>query len=266
MMQDFELARAEQQQARHYALFAGTLALSLVGLIAMAMSSLHWWRVQSHLTSDPMMAATFTAIMVIAPPVLTAFVIPWSPGGMLLQKINAQTWGFWVIVACAVFLVLYSYDTQVRWWQQQPAVAEAGVAWQQALVGVVGYIIIPALLWTPVTSGELVERIQQDRLVRNLKLQLDGEEAILRARLLQIQQYTLHQGAQMLAEQQPDVRVVLQELVAGIDANMAELGGSVHRMSGVMLPYKNIGDNDSTRAYLDYVAEALAGRRNLLDQ
>jgi hypothetical protein len=264
-MNEFEIARAEQRQYRRYALFAGTLALSLVGVLALCMSALHWWRVQSHLTSDPLMAATFTAILVLAPPVLTAFVIPWSPGGMLLQKINAQTWGFWVIVACAAFLLLYSYGVQVQWWSSQPNAVAQGVVWQQALVGIVGYIIIPALLWTPVTSGDLMEHIRQAHLVRKLELQMAGEEAILRARLWQIQQYTLHKGAQMLAEQQPDVRVVLQELVDSIDTNILELGRSVQQISSVAVPYQQAQDNDGTRAYLDYIGEALAGRK-LLDR
>jgi hypothetical protein len=69
----------------------------------------------------------------------------------------------------------------------------------------------------------------------------------------------------MLAEQQPDVRVVLQELVDSIDTNILELGRSVQQISSVAVPYQQAQDNDGTRAYLDYIGEALAGRK-LLDR
>ena len=52
-------------------------------------SAVYWWGVQSTLIPDNrVVALAFTAILVLAPPSLVSFLIPWSPGGMLLQKVN----------------------------------------------------------------------------------------------------------------------------------------------------------------------------------
>jgi hypothetical protein len=73
--------------------FTSKTLLAILALISMGGSAAYWWGVQSQLTDNRIVAIAFTAILVLAPPSLVSFLIPWSPAGMLLQKINARTWG-----------------------------------------------------------------------------------------------------------------------------------------------------------------------------
>ena len=54
--------------------------LAMLACIAMTGSAIYWWGVQSQLTSNFMVAAAFTAILVLAPPSLMSFLIENTPG------------------------------------------------------------------------------------------------------------------------------------------------------------------------------------------
>jgi hypothetical protein len=237
--------------------FSAKSLLAVLALIAMGGSAVYWWGVQSQLTSNTIVAAAFTAILVLAPPSLTSFLIPWSPGGMLLQKINARTWGYAVIISAALYLLYYSFEIQYSWWRAQPVVADTGLVLQQVIIGIIGFIIIPALLWTPVTSEELVEQVRQAHLVRRYELQTQADIAILRATLLRAQEKALIGFANLTVQEKEELAGVMRGLVKGIDSTLKDIGDSVKTVSGATVPFGSLDDNDDIRGYLDYISESL---------
>ena len=237
--------------------FTAKTGLAVLAVIAMVGSAAYWWGVQSELTSNTIVAMAFTAIMVLAPPSLVSFLIPWSPAGMLLQKINARTWGYTVITVAALFLLYYSYDIQYAWWMAQPVVAESGYVLPQVLIGIIGFVIIPALLWTPVTSDELVEQVRQAHLVKRYELQTQADIAILRNTLLRAQEKALIGFANLTVQEREELASVMRGLVRGIDGTMKEIAQSVKSVSGATVPFSSLEDNDEIKGYLDYISEAL---------
>ncbi|MCU0492834.1 MAG: hypothetical protein MUD01_14680 [Chloroflexaceae bacterium] len=237
--------------------FTSKSLLAMLAIIAMGGSAVYWWGVQSQLTENKIIAAAFTAILVLAPPSLTSFLIPWSPGGMLLQKINARTWGYTVVIAAAVYLIYYSFEIQYAWWLAQPVVANTNLVLQQVFIGIIGFILIPALLWTPVTSEELVEQVRQAHLVKRYELQTQADIAILRATLLRAQEKALVGFANLTVEEREELAAVMRSLVSGIDTTLRELGQSVKTVSGATVPFQSLDDNDDIKGYLDYVADTL---------
>ncbi len=237
--------------------FTAKSLLAILAVIAMLGSAVYWWGVQSQLTSDVVVAAAFTAILVLAPPSLTSFLIPWSPGGMLLQKINVRTWGYIVVIGAALYLLYYSFEIQYSWWSAQPTVADTGLILQQVIIGIIGFIIIPALLWTPVTSEELVEQVRQAHLVRRYELQTQADIAILRATLLRAQEKALVGFANLTVQEREELASVMRGLVKGIDKTLGEIGQSVKTVSGATVPFQSLEDNEDIRGYLDYVSDTL---------
>lgn len=237
--------------------FTAKSLLAVLATVAMCGSAVYWWGVQSQLTTNNIVAIAFTAILVLAPPSLTSFLIPWSPGGMLLQKINARTWGYTVIIGAAIFLLYYSFEIQYSWWSVQPVVAETGLILQQVIIGIIGFIIIPALLWTPVTSEELVEQVRQAHLVRRYELQTQADIAILRATLLRAQEKALIGFANLTVQEKEELASVMRGLVKGIDSTLRDIGDSVKTVSGATVPFQTLDDNDDIRGYLDYIHESL---------
>jgi hypothetical protein len=231
--------------------------LTLLALIAMGGSAIYWWGVQSQLTDNRVVAAAFTAILVLAPPSLVSFLIPWSPGGMLLQKVNARTWGYLVVVGCSLYLLYYSFQIQLSWWLAQPVVADSNLVYQQVLIGIIGFIIIPALLWTPVTSEELVEQVRQAHLVKRYELQTQADIAILRATLLRAQEKALVGFANLTVGEREELAAVMKGLVTGIDRTLHEMGQSVKTVSGAMVPFEALEDNDDVQEILEYIGESL---------
>ena len=116
-----DMVRNQRRKAGGIQFTAKTL-LIILALCTMLGSAVYWWSVQSVLTSNKFIAGAFTLIMVLAPPSLVSFLIPWSPAGMLLQKINARTWGYAVIIACSLVLLYYSFTIQYQWWLTQNVV------------------------------------------------------------------------------------------------------------------------------------------------
>lgn len=203
------------------------------------------------------MAFAFTAILVLAPPVLVSFLIPWSPGGMLLQKINAKTWGYAVVILCALFLVYYSFEIQYSWWARELTVASTGLIIQQVLVGIIGFIIVPALLWAPVTSEELVEQVRQAHLVKRYELQAQADIAILRNTMLRAQEQALVGFANLTAAEREELAGAMQGLVTGIDHTLKEIGQSVKKVSNATIPFHSLEDNEDIRDYLEYIHDSL---------
>lgn len=239
--------------------FTAKSLLALLAVIAMCGSAVYWWGVQSQLTSNVVVAASFTAILVLAPPSLTSFLIPWSPGGMLLQRINARTWGYSVVICAALYLLYYSFEVQYSWWAAQPTVKETGLILQQVIIGIIGFIIIPALLWTPVTSEELVEQVRQAHLVRRYELQTQADIAILRATLLRAQEKALIGFANLTVQEKEELAAVMRGLVKGIDQTLRDIGDSVKTVSGAAVPFSALEDNADIRAYLEYISDTLEG-------
>ncbi len=237
--------------------FTAKTGLAILAVIAICGSAAYWWGVQNELTSNKIVAIAFTAIMVLAPPSLVSFLIPWSPAGMLLQKINARTWGYTVITVAALFLLYYSYDIQYAWWSAQPVVQQSGYVLPQVLVGIIGFVIIPALLWTPVTSDELVEQVRQAHLVKRYELQTQADIAILRNTLLRAQEKALIGFANLTVQEREELASVMRGLVRGIDGTMREIATSVKSVSGATIPFSSLEDNDQIKGYLDYISEAL---------
>jgi gas vesicle protein len=233
--------------------------LTWIGFAGMLASAVYWWGVQSQLTDSKLIAIAFTAILVLAPPSLTSFLIPWSPGGMLLQKINARTWGYGVVIGAALYLLYYSFEIQYSWWAAQPTVADTGLVWQQVIIGIIGFIVIPALLFAPVSSEELVEQVKQAHLVKRYELQTAADIAILRATLLRAQEKALIGFAKLTVEEREELAQVMRSLVSGIDTTLHEIGQSVKTVSGAHVPFEALDDNDDIRGYLDYIHESLTG-------
>lgn len=238
-------------------IFTAKNVLTLLAFVAMAGSAMYWWGVQSQLTNNTTMAIAFTAIMVLAPPVLISFLIPWSPGGMLLQKINAKTWGNLVIMLTSGYLLYYSFEIQYSWWATQQVVADTNLILQQVFVGIIGFIIIPALLWTPVNSEELAEQMRQAQLVKRYELQAQADIAIMRSTLLRAQEKALIGFANLTVDEREELAGVMRGLVQGIDRTLKEMGQSVKTVSGATLPFNSLEDNEEIRGYLDYVHQTL---------
>jgi hypothetical protein len=237
--------------------FTAKSLLALVASVAMIASATYWWGVQRQLTDNTLIALAFTAILVLAPPALTSFLIPWSPGGMLLQKINARTWGYMVVITSSLYLVYYSFEIQYSWWASQPNVADTGLVMQQVIIGIIGFIIIPALLWTPVTSEELMEQVRQAHLVKRYELQTQADIAILRATLMRAQEQTLKGFANLTYQERKELSDCLTGLVGGIDQTLREIGQSVKVVSGATIPFTALDDNEDIRGHLDFIHESL---------
>lgn len=251
-----DMMRGQRRRSNGFQLTAKNM-LAVLAVIAMCGSAVYWWGVQSQLTDNKLVAVAFTAILVLAPPALVSFLIPWSPAGMLLQKVNARTWGYSVVIACSVFLIYYSYYIQVAWWSAQPVVYDSSLVYQQVLIGIIGFIVIPALLWTPVTSEELVEQVKQAHLVKRYELQTQADIAILRSTLLRAQEKALIGFANLTIEEREELAAVMKGLVTGIDRTLREVGQSVKTVSGAMVPFDALEDNSDVQEILDYIGESL---------
>lgn len=248
-----------QSRRRGGGQFTSKQILALLALVGMGASAVYWWGVQSTLVPDnKVVAAAFTAILVLAPPSLVSFLIPWSPGGMLLQKVNARTWGYGAVIACSFYLLYYSFQLQWSYWASQRVVAESGLVYQQVFVGIIGFVIIPALLWTPVSSDELVEQVRQAHLVKRYELQTQADIAILRATLLRAQEKALVGFANLTVDEREELAAVMRSLVGGIDRTLREVGQTVKTVSGVAMPFDGmLEDNEDIRDVLDYIGESL---------
>lgn len=264
---DFEEMRGRMTRAQRRGTH-GTAAkdiMLVLAVLCLVASGVYWWQVQNAMTSNRLIAATYTAILTIAPPVLLSFCIPWSPGGMLLQKVNARTWGMVAVIGAAVYLLYYSFQLQWAWWSAQPETASANMVYQQVFVGLIGYILIPALLWTPVSSEELSEKLKQAQLVKRYELQAQADIAILQTTLLRAQQRAAVGFANLTVAERQELAGVMRGIVGGIDQTIQEIAGNLNNAVSTVYGPK-VGQVFGAPAFademgdlIDYLASSLEG-------
>lgn len=238
-------------QHRRGEAFTAKAMLHLLAAVLLGASALFWWTIQSKLTGNVWMASVYTLILVATPPILTSFLIPWSPGGMLLQRINARTTGYIVVVAIALFLCYYSWQIQYEWWSAQPNTARTNLVLMQTVVGIIGYILVPALAVAPVSGDELVEQIKQAHLVRRYEIQTQADIAILRATLTRATEKALIGFANLSPAEREELAQVMHGLVQSIDRTAREIGHGVREVSGAQIPIIGLDEDTELRGYLD---------------
>lgn len=205
-----------------------------------------------------LIASAMTLILGIAPGVFTAFLFPNSPGGMLLQKIQSGTWGYWMIATVAGFYLLYSWMVFSSWYAARETIQATGMVTFQTLAAITGYIILPALCWAPLATSDIVEQLRQAHLVRRYRLQTQADIAILRATLLRAQEKALKGFANLTVRERQELAGVMKALVTSIAASQAGFAQNVRELTGVAAQFET-DDRDDIIEMLTYIEQSLVG-------
>jgi hypothetical protein len=128
----------------------------------------------------------------------------------------------------ALFFLYYSYQMLWSWWAAQPVVATTGMTMQQVTVGLLLYIVIPGLVWTPVSRDEFVTQVEQDQLVKRYEMQTKADIAILDAQLLRAQQLATVGWANLLGAEREELAGAVKGLVGGIDTTLQRIAGNLN--------------------------------------
>jgi signal transduction histidine kinase len=230
----------------------------VVGIVGLLTSAYHWFYIQNALTSDPVLALTSTIFLVMTPPAVTAFLFPWSPGAALLQKVNARTWGYALIVICAMFLLYYAWTVQWAWWSAQPQVTSAGLVAQQVLLHLVGTIFVPALVIAPVSGRDLARQIREQRQVEEYEIQLASRKAALAAGAHRVESLMLRGIANLTADEKHELATGMRSLVMGMDKTLAEIGDSVKQASGLSIPVAQLQQRPEIAEFFEDLEQQLA--------
>lgn len=239
-------------------------ALALAGLGG---SAIFWWGVQSQLTENKPIAVAYTALLVLAPPFLTSFLIPWSPGGMLIQKLHSRTWGYAAVFGAALYYLYYSFQLMLSWWSAQPVVADSNMIYQQVLVGLLGFTLIPALLWTPVSDDQITESVKQAQLVKTIQMQTRADIAILQGELLRAQLTAAAGYVSLLGEERAEIVENLRGVLMSVDRTLQLFAGNLnHASQAVFGPAASRAFSapplaDDFQDVLDYVAREVGATR-----
>lgn len=233
------------------------MMLKILAIGSICGSAAYWWGVQSVLTSSIPVAIAYTAIMVLAPLVMLSFVIPTTPAGMLLQRINGRTIGLSVVTFCATYFMYYSWQVIGSWWGAQPVAAEADLVNQQTIIALIGFIIIPALLIAPVTSDELTEQLKQAHLVQRYEIQTKAEITLLRTSLFRAQKLSMRGLANLTDSERDELYFTVRAMVAGMDRTLKEINDTIHVVGGVRLDQELLQDDESIHNTLEYFGDQL---------
>lgn len=248
----------KQHRARPL-LFTGKLLLGIVGFTGMLAAGIFWWRLFVILTSyDYITTLAVTTLLVLAPVAIWCMLLPFSPGAMLFLGTKTKTWGMPVVLGCGIYLLYYEAQLLWSYWAAQEVVAKSGLVNQQVILCIIGYVLIPALVWSPVSGEELVEAVRQQQLVARYELQTQADIAILRATLLRAQEKALVGFANLTVKEREELAAVMRSLVGGIEKTMYEIGDTVKAVSGITIPFNGmLEDNEDIRDVLGYISESL---------
>lgn len=225
--------------------FTAQTGFLIASFFALVGSAAFHWAVQASLTSNTIMAATMTAVFVLAPPTFVGFMVPRSPAGMLLMKIQMPTWGGAVLAASACFIVGYDFVLTWNWWllPEQGVVAEAGYASMQTVLAMFGFHVLPGLLLAPASTPEVVHAMHQAHLVKRYEVQTQAELAMLRRTSIDAQALAARGWADLNPQERRFLGGVFKTLVNGIDQTLRDMTTSVKAVAGVAVPYRGLGES-----------------------
>ena len=251
------ITHSRRGRGRRPAAVTGRRVLLTVALGALAGSASFWWEVERALTPTAAVAAAYTIILTLGPPALMAFLLPWSPAGRLLARLRGRTWGTLVVMLSALILGWYSVERQAAWWALQPVVAASGLITLQALIGLIGFVLIPALVWAPTSDDELLQTIRQAELVARYAAQTQADLALLRAALLRAQALTRRGADAWTPDERAELEQILRGLVGGIATSLDQLARSVTSVTGVRIPQPPLAAMPAVEAALEQSVAAL---------
>jgi hypothetical protein len=244
-------------RGRRRAAVTGRRALLTVALGALAGSASFWWEVERSLTPTAGVAAAYTLILTLGPPALMAFLLPWSPAGRLLARLRARTWGTLVVMLCALILGWYTVERQAAWWALQPVVAASGLTILQTLIGLIGFVLIPALVWAPTGDDQLLHDLKQAELIARSAAQTQADLALLRATLLRAQVLARRGAAAWTPDERAELAQILRGMVDGIATSLDQLATSVTSVTGVSIPQPPLAATPAVQAALQQSVAAL---------
>jgi hypothetical protein len=243
--------------SRRLAAVTGRQVLFLVALGALAGSASFWWEIERTLTPTAGVAAAYTIILTLAPSTLMSTLLPWSPAGRLLARLRTRTWGTGVVTLSALILVWSAVERQAAWWALQPVVAASGLTTLQTLIGLIGFVVIPALVWAPTSDDTLLHDLNQAQLVARAAAQTQADLALLRATLLRAQVLAGRGAAAWTPDERAELAQILRGLVGGIATTLDQLASSVSVVTGVRIPQPPLADTPTVQVALERSLAAL---------
>ena len=216
-------------------------ALATLSVILLAISMVYWWGIQSKLTDDVIVALAFTAIVTFVPPILVSFVIPSSPAAMLLQRLNLRTASFPVIVVAAGYMLWYMFDLQWAWWAAQPVTSASDLVFSQVVIGMIGFVLVPALLWAPVSSEELAAYMRQRQMVDEYEEYAKARMLTLKAQLARAHLLAGKSIAQMTPDERSEFAALLRGIQEGIEHSTSEIKSAVDALYRTHETFEQIG-------------------------
>ena len=235
----------------------GRVVLAILSVIAIMASGMYWWGIQSALTGVWWTALVWTLLITIGPPATMAFVVRTTPGGMLWLKVHMRTWGMATMVAVWVFLMYYSFDIQYTWWLQQPA-HQVGLAPMQAVVGIIGFIVIPSLLVAPVSNDELIEAIRQAHLVRRYEMMVQSDVDMLRTSLMRWTMYANKGMSNLSPRERADLAAGIRWIVTGMDETLRDLAQGIRVVTrNASFDVPSLRVRPSIRDHIEHIEQTL---------
>lgn len=237
---------------RHYApgRLTARKAMAWVATGGLLFSGFFNFPIQEALTSSRITAVIFTLGVVLSLPACLAFLLPWSPGAMLLARINFKTVGQWIIAGIALVMSGYVIYTNMGYWLAQPAWALGYGGWQ-VLIGYIIFYLLPGLLWAPVLKEEMIETIEQDRIVTEYSMYTEGRIAILRATMLEAERIAAKKWVDLLPAEKAGLAAVGVRLARGIESTIDGIAGNVERITGTYTSFPMDGEARKAVEVLD---------------
>lgn len=229
--------------------------LRIMAIVLMFGAGIYWHEIVKIVTPHAFSQWGLTILLTIAPPALSSFIFPFSPAGMLLQKIQSKTIGYAVVIICTIILVYYQYVLSMNWWATQPVVAESGYVGMQVMIGFVGFLAVPALAWPSTTDAETVESVRQQQLIQRYEEYTKYDIRILRQSVMRARDLSEIGFSNLSDTERREMSSIMRGLTKGIEHTIGEIAESVGVVSGAKIP---VGKTKlEVSQYLDYVAEAL---------
>lgn len=228
-------SRRPVQGARIQVPVTAKRGLIILAVAAMIGSAMYWWNVQSQFTANAVVAAVYTAILTVAPPAVVSFLLPSSRSGMMLRRMNATTYAYPVLIVIGVVLVFYTGVIQWFWWAQQQIVVDSNLVIYQVVVGIIGFVFVPAVFWIPVTRQELQEEAEIAQALAKMQLEYNSEVALLRqslAKLYRDSAKDMRDKAQQ-AQLGADFERTITHVVERLDVVCGQMGEVVRAVSSV---------------------------------
>lgn len=156
-------------------------------------------------------AGVLALALAVVIPGLVSLVLPFNPIGQLLAETKLRTWGVFIVLPAALYLLFYAFQSSYSWWAVRMP-NDPDQVMQQTFVSLILQIVIPSLSFSWSSPAAMLLEVHHGQQAERLRRTFRSTIELIHARHVQVLHQLRHTTGAQLAAAGQHAAVLIAEM------------------------------------------------------